>query len=96
MENTNFEPETPNPKLFIGGLAWAATDQDLEAAFSPFGKVVSANVVRFQDTGKSKGFGFVEFETTEEAENAKKEIDGKEIAGRTVSVHFARPERSRE
>lgn len=86
----DFAPADPNPRLFIGGLAWAATDEDLQAAFAPFGEVVSASVVRFSDTGRSKGFGFVEFSSTEEAEKAKSEMDGKEIAERPIKIDFAR------
>jgi len=88
-------PAEPNPKLFIGGLAWAATDEDLQTAFAPFGEVVSASVVRFPDTGRSKGFGFVEYSSTEEAEKAKNELEGKEIAGRPVKIDFARPRKER-
>lgn len=88
-------PAEPNPKLFIGGLAWAATDEDLQTAFSECGNVVSASVVRFPDTGRSKGFGFVEYSTTEEAEKAKNELDGKEIAGRNIKIDFARPRTER-
>ena len=65
-----FTPAEPNPRLFIGGLAWAATDEDIKEAFSPFGELVSASVVRFPDTGRSKGFAFVEYSSTEEAQKA--------------------------
>lgn len=88
-------PAEPNPKLFVGGLAWAATDEDLKAAFAECGEVVTASVVRFPDTGRSKGFGFVEYASTEEAEAAKKELDGKEIAGRKIMIDFARPKQNR-
>ncbi|PIS07351.1 RNA-binding protein [Candidatus Berkelbacteria bacterium CG10_big_fil_rev_8_21_14_0_10_43_13] len=92
----DFAPAEPNQKLFIGGLAWAATDEDLNEAFAPFGNVVSASVVKYPDTGRSKGFGFVEYETVEEATKAKEGLDGKEIAGRPIKVDFARPPRKRE
>lgn len=85
------EAAAPNPKLFVGGLAWEATDEDLNAAFAPFGELVSANVVRYSDTGRSKGFAFVEYKTVEESTKAKDEMNGKEIAGRTISIDFARP-----
>lgn len=88
-------PAEPNPKLFVGGLAWAATDEDLKSAFAECGEVVSASIVRFPDTGRSKGFGFVEYATTEEAETAKKELDGREIAGRKIMIDFARPKQAR-
>lgn len=91
MEQDEQTPSEPNNKLFIGGLAWAATDEDLKEAFSPFGEIVSASVVRYPDTGRSKGFGFVEYTSVEEAEKAKSEMDGKEIAGREIKIDFARP-----
>lgn len=96
MDNkTDFAPAKPNQKLFIGGLAWAATDEDLKKAFEAFGEVVSASVVRYPDTGRSKGFAFVEFATVEEAEKAKEGMDGQEIAGRAIKVDFARPREER-
>lgn len=92
----DFTPAEPNSKLFVGGLAWAATDEDLRNTFSPYGEVVSAVVVKFPDTGRSKGIGFVEFSSTEEATKAKEAVDGQEISGRAVKVDFARPRRERE
>jgi len=92
----DFAPAEPNQKLFIGGLAWAATDEDLKEAFASCGNVVSASVVKYPDTGRSKGFGFVEYETVDEASKAKEELDGKEIVGRAIKVDFARPPRKRE
>lgn len=91
MEQDVQEMAAPNPKLFVGGLAWAATDEDLEKAFAPFGELVSAKVVRFSDTGRSKGFGFVEYSSTAEAEAAKEGLDGKEVVGRPIKIDFARP-----
>lgn len=88
-------PAEPNPKLFVGGLAWTATDEDLRSAFAECGEVKEATVVRFPDTGRSKGFGFVEYATTEEAEEAKKKLDGTEIAGRKIMIDFARPKQNR-
>ncbi|MEI7792263.1 MAG: RNA-binding protein [Candidatus Berkelbacteria bacterium] len=99
MDNVTDRDETPaepNQKLFIGGLAWAATDEDLQTAFGAFGEVVSASVVKYPDTGRSKGFAFVEFATVEEATAAKEGMDGKEIAGRAIKVDFARPKKDRD
>jgi len=92
----DFAPAEPNQKLFIGGLAWAATDEDLKKAFEPFGEVVVASVVRYPDTGRSKGFAFVEYATVEEATKAKEEMDGKELSGRAIKVDFARPREERK
>ena len=84
-------PAEPCERLFIGGLSWNAGDEDVKEAFAAYGNVVSAKVVRYQDTGRSKGFGFVEYETVAEAETAKKELDGKEVLGRAIKIDFARP-----
>lgn len=83
-------------KLFVGSLSYQATDDDLRDAFASVGQVVSAKVIMDRDTGRSKGFGFVEMATEEEAAKAVKEMDGKEIAGRAVVVNEARPQEKRE
>ena len=95
LEDRDMTPAAPNAKLFIGSLAWTATDEDLQAAFAPYGEC-KAVVVRYPDTGRSKGFGFVEYSTVEEAQKAKDEMDGKEIADRAIKVDFARPKAPRE
>jgi cold-inducible RNA-binding protein len=82
-------------KLFVGSLSYQATDDDLQAAFAAVGQVVSAKVIMDRDTGRSKGFGFVEMSTEEEAQKAVKEVNGKEIAGRPVVVNEARPQEPR-
>lgn len=58
-------------KLFVGGLAWATTDASLYGAFSPFGKIIEATVIRERDTGRSRGFGFVTFENESDALRAE-------------------------
>ena len=88
-------PSEPNPKLFVGGLAWAATDEDLRAAFAEHGEVKAASVVRYPDTGRSKGFGFVEFASVDEAVKAKESLDGTEIVGRKIMIDFARPKQTK-
>ena len=95
-DKKDFIPAEPNPKLFIGGLAWAAADEDLQKAFAPFGELISASVVRYPDTGRSKGFAFVEYAELEDAVKAKEEMDGKELLGRAIKVDFARPREKRE
>lgn len=82
-------------KLFVGGLAYAATDDELRDFFAAVGNVVSAQVIMDRETGKSKGFGFVEMETEEEAQKAVAELDGKELAGRRIAVNEARPQERR-
>ena len=81
--------------LFIGSLAYATTDDGLKAHFEQIGEVASARVITDRETGRSKGFGFVEF--TDEANNQKAvdQLDGKELDGRTISVGLARPKEDR-
>jgi cold-inducible RNA-binding protein len=79
-------------KLFVASLAYAVTDDQLEDFFSQAGNVVSAKVIMDRDTNRSKGFGFVEMGSDEEAQVAIKTLDGKELAGRAVVVTEARPQ----
>lgn len=76
-------------KLYVGGLAWATTDEGLGAAFAPFGKVVSAKVVKDRETGRSRGFGFVEYETPEEAKKALDALNNTQIDGRAIRIDLA-------
>lgn len=78
-------------KLFIGGLSWDTTDAKLSEFFSQAGTVVSANVITDKYTGKSRGFGFVEMSTDEEATKAK-ELNGQTLDGRAVAVNDAKPQ----
>ena len=83
-------------KLFVGSLAWATTDDSLSALFSQVGTVVSARVITDRATGRSKGFGFVEMSTEEEAQKAVAELNGKDLDGRTIVVNEARPMEPRD
>lgn len=83
-------------KLFIGSLAWATTDESLAALFSQVGTVTSARVITDRATGRSKGFGFVEMSSDEEAQRAIAELNGKELDGRTIVVNEARPMEPRD
>ena len=83
-------------KLFVGSLAYTATDDDLQAFFAPAGTVVSAKVIVDRDTNLSKGFGFVEMSSEEEAKVAIDTLNGKELNGREVAVSEARPQAPRE
>ncbi len=78
-------------KLYVGGLSYQTTDQSLGAAFVPAGTVVSAIVIKDKFSGQSKGFGFVEMSTDEEASAAIQMWDGKELDGRTIKVNEAKP-----
>jgi len=82
-------------KLFIGSLAWATTDDSLKDFFSGVGTVVSANVIMDRETNRSKGFGFVEMSSEEEAKKAVEELNGKDLDGRPIVVSEARPREER-
>jgi len=82
-------------KLFIGSLAWGTNDDSLKDFFSAAGTVVSANVIVDRETNRSKGFGFVEMSSDEEAKKAVEELNGKELDGRAIVVNEARPREDR-
>ncbi|HUC20549.1 MAG TPA: RNA-binding protein [Candidatus Polarisedimenticolaceae bacterium] len=82
-------------KLFVGSLAYSVTDEELESAFAEAGTVVSAKVIMDRDTNRSRGFGFVEMSTEEEAQNAVKLLNEKELGGRRIIVSEARPQQPR-
>lgn len=83
-------------KLFVASLAFSMTDDELAEAFKAAGTVTSAKVIMDRDTNRSKGFGFVEMSTDEEAAEAIKLLDGQEVGGRTIVVREARPMEKRE
>jgi RNA recognition motif-containing protein len=76
-------------KLFVGGLSWETTGEDLRQAFSKFGNVTEATVIADRGTGRSRGFGFVSYESPAEAAEAAKQMDGAELDGRTLRVNPA-------
>lgn len=78
-------------KLFVGSLAWATNDDNLKKFFETAGTVVSANVIMDRDSGRSRGFGFVEMSSDEEAKKAVDELNGKDLDGRPIVVSEARP-----
>ena len=77
--------------LFIGSLAYATNDDSLKAFFEQIAPVASARVITDRDTGRSKGFGFVEFEDASNNQKAVDELNGKELDGRAINVSIARP-----
>jgi len=81
--------------LFVGSLPWSVNDEQLAQIFSEAGSVDSARVITERDTGRSKGFGFVEMATEEEAKKAIDTLNGKEIEGRAITVNEARPREER-
>src|SRR3954467_12458791 len=78
-------------KLYVGNLPYSVRDSDLEQAFNQFGSVSSAKVMMERDTGRSKGFGFVEMGSDEEAQAAIAGMNGKDMGGRNLVVNEARP-----
>lgn len=82
-------------KLYVGGLSYSTTENTLKDTFSQAGTVVSAVIIIDKMSGRSKGFGFVEMSSEEEAQKAIELFNGKELDGRTVTVNEARPMDSR-
>ena len=80
-------------RLYVGNLAYSTMDQQLHEAFSEFGEVTSASVVIDRATGQSRGFGFVEYGTNEEAERAIQSLNGATLDGRSITVNVARERR---
>ena len=78
-------------KLFVGGLPFSTTDEELQQLFASHGTVASAVVIKDRDTGRSKGFGFVEFESDDEGKAAEKALNGSDVGGRSITVNQARP-----
>lgn len=84
-----------NNKLFVGSLSWNTTDQMLQDFFAQVGTVTSAKVITDRETNRSRGFGFVEFATPEEAQKAVAELNDKELDGRKIHVSEAKPQENR-
>ena len=82
-------------KLYVGNLAYSIRDDDLQQAFAQFGSVTSAKVMMDRETGRSKGFGFVEMGSDAEAQSAINGMNGQALAGRAVVVNEARPREDR-
>ena len=77
-------------KIYVGNLPWSTTSADLEAMFAPHGAVRSAEVISDRETGRSRGFGFVEMETDDGLQAAIAALNGQEINGRPLTVNEAR------
>jgi cold-inducible RNA-binding protein len=86
---------TMSNKLYVGNLSYSVRDEDLEQQFSAFGQVQSSKVMMDRDTGRSKGFGFVEMSTASEAQAAIDGLHGKNMGGRDLTVNIARPMEAR-
>lgn len=77
-------------KLFVGGLSWDTDNHGLREAFDEYGNVIDAKVITERDTGRSRGFGFVTFESSDGASNAMSAMDGASLDGRTLNVDVAK------
>ena len=84
-----------NNKLYVGGLLYSVTEAQLEELFSGHGTVESARVITDRMSGRSRGFGFVEMSTPEEAEEAMQKLNGTELEGRTLTANEAKPQQPR-
>jgi RNA recognition motif-containing protein len=82
-------------KLYVGNLSFNTSTQDLDQLFSEFGTVQSSNIIEDRETGRSRGFGFVEMSSKEEGENAIAALNGKEVDGRELKVNEAKPQANR-
>src|SRR3984957_16508957 len=81
--------------LFVGNLSFQMTESDLRALFEPFGQITRAHIAMDRETGRARGFGFVEMANDEEAKKAIAALDGKESGGRNLKVNEARPKTER-
>ncbi|HKX83619.1 MAG TPA: RNA-binding protein [Pyrinomonadaceae bacterium] len=82
-------------KLYVGNLSFSTSNSELEELFGQIGTVESATVVEDRETGRSRGFGFVEMSSKEDGEKAIEELNGKEFAGRELKVNEAKPRENR-
>ena len=85
-----------NNKLYVGGLPYSVTETQLEEIFAAHGTVDSARVITDRMTGRSRGFGFVEMSSPEEAEVAMQKLNGTDLEGRSLTVNEAKPQQPRE
>ena len=83
-------------KLYVGNLAYSVTSEALEQMFLEFGAVTSAQVIQDRETGRSKGFGFVEMSSDSDADEAVRRFNGSNLDGRKINVNEARPQAPRE
>jgi len=87
---------TQDNKLYVGSLPYSLSEEELRETFSPFGSVKSARIIIDKMTGKSKGFGFVEMDSSESAQKAIASLHGADLRGRSLIVNVAHPEQKRE
>ena len=78
-------------KLFVGGIAFGTTEEGLQSFFSQAGEVLSSAIITDRDTGRSRGFGFIEMTNIEDAKRAVADLDGRDLDGRSLKVELAKP-----
>ena len=83
-------------KIYVGNLSFSVTNDDLKSKFEQYGNVASANVIMDRDSGRSKGFGFVEMSNSNEANDAITSLNGSDMQGRAMTVNEAKPQAPRE
>ncbi len=83
-----------NSKLYVGNLSYDIENSDLENLFRSIGQVTSVNVVKDRETGRARGFGFIEMQSSDDAETAVGQLNSKEFMGRELIVNIAKPQRS--
>ena len=81
--------------IYVGNLDFSSTEDSLRALFEPFGEIASVNIIKFRDTGRSRGFGFVEMSNKEEAQAAINAVGGADLDGKAITVNEARPKTER-
>ncbi len=81
--------------IYVGNLSYRMDDRDLEGVFAEFGEVISCKIINDRDTGRSKGFAFVEMDNQDSGKAAIETLDGKEVEGRSLKVNEARPREAR-
>ncbi|XP_022140496.1 glycine-rich RNA-binding protein 4, mitochondrial-like [Momordica charantia] len=88
-QSSSSSPSALNNKLFVAGLSWSMDERSLKDAFSSFGEVTEVRIVYDKDSGRSRGFGFVNFTNEDDAQCAKDAMDGKALLGRPLRISFA-------
>ena len=83
-------------QIYAGNLSYQMTDENLRELFSPHGEVSSVKIIRYPDSGKSKGFGFIEMTKDHEADNAIQKLNGTDVMGRSIRVNVARPKKNED
>lgn len=94
-DNVVFPEKNFLMKLYVGNLSYNTSEDDLKDAFSAYGEVASAKIIMDRDTGRSKGFGFVEFDDDEAGRKAMASMNGTDLGGRNLTVNEARPQTDR-